>query len=107
MNLSRLVFFLIILFFSAVLNTYAQIYKVLESEADHLIIEFNFKKYYSISDTTFEGRSYQIIHGEDNSFRTPGDPWVPEYRVLVGIPFNSEPTFKILEQKQSTLKNKC
>ncbi len=106
MNLSRLVFFLLIIFFSAVLNSYAQIYKVLESGTDHLIVEFNFNKYYSVSDTTFEGRSYQIIHGEDNSYRTPGDPWVPEYRVLVGIPFNSEPTVRIIEQKQSTLKNK-
>ena len=88
------------------LNLYAQTYKVLESSFDHITIEFNFAKYYSIVDTTVEDRLYQKIRGEDYSYRNPGDPWIPEFKVLAGIPFSSNPTIKILEQKQSTLKNK-
>lgn len=106
MNLIHRVFFLNLLLFFTVLTSYSQVYKVVESGDDHIIIEFNFSKFYSVVDTTVEGRTYQKIRGEDHSFRTPGEPWIPEYKVLAGIPFDCKPTIKILNQKQSVDKNK-
>ncbi len=106
MKLISGVFFLNLLLYITPLNIHAQNYKVLESSIDHIIIEFNFATSYSVIDTTVEGRTYQKIRGEDYSYRNPGDPWIPEFRVLAGIPYNSNPTIKILEQKQSTFKNK-
>ena len=103
--ISRVFFVNIILFFSY-LNTFPQVYKVIESDEDHLIFEINFSNSYSIIDTVVEGKTFQKIRGIDHSLRTPGDPWVPEFRVLIGVPFNSEPKIKILQQRQSTLKNK-
>jgi hypothetical protein len=106
MKLIRGVFFVKLFLFVTVFNLYAQTYKVLESSIDHVTIEFNFTKSYSVVDTTVENKLYQKIRGEDYSYRNPGDPWIPEFKVLTGIPFSSKPTIKILEQKQSTLKNK-
>jgi hypothetical protein len=102
----NLVFFVIALLIIYNLKIYSQVYKVVESNSDYITIEFNFEKFYSIADTSFEGKTYQKIRGEDHSLRNPGDPWLPEFKVLAGIPFGSNPTIKILEQKQSTNKNK-
>jgi hypothetical protein len=88
------------------LDAYSQVYKVIESGADHIIVEFNFSSSYIVADTTVDGRTYQKIRGVDHSMRNPGDPWVPEFRVLAGIPFNSKPNIKIIEQRQSVIKNK-
>ncbi|HEY6437545.1 MAG TPA: C25 family peptidase propeptide domain-containing protein, partial [Ignavibacteriaceae bacterium] len=106
MKLISVVFFLNLLLCFSPINLFAQNYKVLESSVDHIIIEFNPTKSYSVADTTVEGRAYQKIRGEDYSYRDPGDPWIPEFKVLIGIPLGSNPTIKILEQKQTTLKNK-
>ena len=106
MKLLGHLFFLNLLLSFAAVNLYAQNYKVLESSVNHIIIEFNFAKSYSVIDTTIEGRTYQKIRGEDYSYRNPGDPWIPEFKVLAGTPFSGKPTIKILEQKQTTLKNK-
>jgi hypothetical protein len=103
--LSRLFIVNIAILFSG-LNTFSQIYKVLESGTDHLIVEFNFGNAYSVVDTTVEGKTFQKIRGEDHSIRNPGDPWVPEFKVLAGMPFDSKPTIKIIEQRQSVIKNK-
>ena len=102
--LSRL-FFVFILFFSC-LNIFPQVYKVIESGTDHIIVEFNFGNSYTIVDTIIEGRAFQKIRGEDHSIRNPGDPWVPEFKVLAGVPFDSKPEVKIINQKQSIIKNK-
>jgi hypothetical protein len=103
MKLISLLFFAL---FLSCLNIFPQVYKVIESGTDHLIVEFNFGNSYTIVDTTIDGRTFQKIRGEDHSIRNPGDPWVPEFKVLAGVPFNSKPDVKILNQKQSVIKNK-
>src|SRR4030065_1521251 len=103
--LSRLFFVNLFLLISG-LNTFTQVYKVIESGTDHIIVEFNFGNSYTVVDTTVEGRTFQKIHGEHHSMRNPGDPWVPEFKVLAGIPFDSKPKIKIIEQRQSVVKNK-
>ena len=105
MKLLSLLFFVFILFFSC-LNIFPQVYKVIESGTDHIIVEFNFGNSYTIVDTIIEGRAFQKIRGEDHSIRNPGDPWVPEFTVLAGMPFDSKPSIKIIEHRQSVIKNK-
>ncbi len=106
MKLISRVFFVNILLFFSHLNTFPQVYKVVESDEDHIIVEFNFGNSYSVIDTIVGGKTFQKVRGTDHSIRNPGDPWVPEFNVLVGIPFDSKPAIKILGQKQSALKNK-
>ena len=102
--ISRSLFVIFILFLSN-FKSFPQNYKVIESGNDHIIIEFNFVNTYRVVDTVEDGRTFQKIRGMDYSFRNPGDPWVPEFMVLTGIPFESKPTFTIINQKQSVIKN--
>jgi hypothetical protein len=106
MKLLSQLFFVIVFLFLSGSAAYPQMYKVVESGPGHIIIEFNFSSSYSVIDTSVEGRTYQKIRGKDYSIRNPGDPWLPELQVLLGIPFDSKPTIRILEQKQSIRKNK-
>ena len=102
--ISRLFLVIFILFLSN-FKSFPQIYKVIESGNDHLIIELNFVNSYRVIDTVQTGRTFQKIRGVDYSFRNPGDPWMPEFMVLAGIPFGSKPSFRIINQKQSVIKN--
>jgi hypothetical protein len=97
--------FVIFILFLSNFKSFPQAYKVIESGNDHIIIEFNFANSYPVIDTVEDGRTFQKIRGRDYSFRNPGDPWVPEFMVLAGIPFESKPTFTIINQKQSVIKN--
>ena len=100
----RLSFVIIFLVLSN-LNFFGQTYKVIESGTEHIIIEFNFANSYKVIDTLVDGRYYQKIRGENHSYRNPGEPWLPEFIVFTGIPFDSKPLIKILKQKQSIQKN--
>ena len=84
----------------------SQSYKILESNNERLKIEFKFGNSYQLKDTTFNGRVYQKIEGDEDYFRNPGEPWVPEYNVNIGIPFNSEPTLSILQVEKLSYENK-
>lgn len=106
MNFSSLVFFLLIFLIFPCLNLFAQLHKVVESGNDYIVVEFKFGSSYSLLDTAVNGRNYQKIIGIDHSIRNPGDPWLPEYKVLAGVPFDADPNIKILDFKQSILKNR-
>ena len=98
-------FFVIFILFLLTFKSFPQNYKVIESSFDHLTVEFKLDNSYQVVDTIVEGRTFQKIRGLDNSYRNPGEPWVPEYIVIAGIPFNCKPTLKILESKQTIRKN--
>ena len=90
-----------------VLPIYSQNYKIKESSSDHIILEFNFNNSdYVVIDTTFNGRKFQLIKGNDDYFRNPGEPWLPKIDLNIGIPYNAEPTIKILGNKTTVQKNK-
>ena len=97
----------LILFISVILsfNSFAQKYKVIDSSVDHITVEFDFNNSYTILDTLINGKQYQKILGDDYSLRSPGDPWLPEFVVHIGIPHFSQPKIKILNQKQNTRRN--
>ncbi|GBD88602.1 lys-gingipain precursor [bacterium BMS3Abin03] len=86
-------------------KTYAQNYRVLESTSDHITIEFNFFNSYVVVDTVIDGRSFQIIRGDDNYFRNPGEPWLPEININIGIPHNSDPSYTIIRNNRVAKKN--
>ena len=106
MNVSSLMFFLISFLIFPCLNLFAQLHKVVESGNDYIIVEYKFGNSYSLIDTSVNGRNYQKIKGPDHSIRNPGDPWLPEYKILAGIPFDASPQIKVLDFRQSILKNK-
>ena len=86
-------------------NSFPQKYKVIESTNDHLTFEVDFRNSYTVKDTLIDGRKFQRIYGGDLSYRTPGDPWLPELTTLIGIPHFGHPKIRILTQKLYTRKN--
>jgi hypothetical protein len=94
-----------LLFIISFSNTFGQEYNIVESTNDHIVVNFNFENSYSIIDTLIDGSKYQIIRGSDHIYGIPGNPWVPEYLVHVGIPFNSQPKISVLNRKQSVKRN--
>ncbi|GMR25012.1 MAG: hypothetical protein BMS9Abin39_0287 [Ignavibacteria bacterium] len=84
----------------------AQNYKIIESTQDYITIEFDFSNSYTVSDTLVDGRKYQIIKGDENYFRNPGDPWLPLLNLNLGIPHSANPTYKILRNDKAAYSNK-
>ena len=99
-------FFVLFCLITATLEAYAQAYKIIESTSDHIIVEFQFNGLYSVVDTVYNGKTYQKISGENYAVRNPGDPWLPEFEVIAGVPFGSLPSIKILDIRQTVYKNK-
>ena len=96
------------LFLLVVLSSFtlAQSYKILESNNQRIKVEFNFNGKYHLQDTTIDSRVFQLIDGGKPSFRKPGEPWVPDIAVNIGIPFNSNPELQIIQVDKSVLENK-
>ena len=101
----RSYYLLLFLLFISYSNIFSQQFKINESSDDHIILKFDFENSYFIIDTLIDGNQYQIIRGKNYSYGIPGNPWIPEYLVHLGIPFNCQPTINILNQTQSVNKN--
>src|SRR3989304_9843351 len=66
--------FLLLIFIS---QSFAQKYKIIESNIDHITIEFDFVGSYSVEDTIVNGKKFQKIRGNENYYRGPGRPRNP------------------------------
>jgi hypothetical protein len=84
----------------------AQNFKVIESTSAHITIEFNFNNFYSVYDTLVDGRKYNVIKSDENYYRNPGEPWLPLVNLNIGIPHDSNPTLKILQNDKVSYSNK-
>jgi Peptidase family C25/Propeptide_C25/CARDB len=102
----RFFYLLVVILLTSTLFTFAQNFKIIESTQDHITIEFNFNNLYTISDTSVEGRKYQMIRGDENYFRNPGEPWLPLVNIDLGIPHSANPTYKILRNEKKSYSNK-
>lgn len=83
-----LIFTLILTLFT--IQSEAQFHKILESSVEHVKIELNFEKAYLIKDSVVDGKKFNYIAGQDYHLRLPGEPWLPNYLLNVGIPFDSD-----------------
>jgi len=83
--------FLLLIFIS---QSFAQKYKIIESNIDHITIEFDFVGSYSIEDMIVNGKKFQKIRGNENYYREPGDPWIPLIDYNIGVPHNSNPSYR-------------
>ena len=75
-------------------------YKILESTSTFIKVSFDFSNEYNLRDTLVDGKLFTYISGEDYSLRKPGEPWLPNVYLNVGIPYNSKPFIKILQIEQ-------
>jgi len=59
-----------------------------------------------IENTIVDGRKYNVIKGDENYYRNPGDPWLPLVNLSIGIPHDSNPTMQILRNDRESYSNK-
>jgi hypothetical protein len=78
----------------------AQSHKIIESTQDHIKIELNFGKEYKLIENIIEGRTYHYIEGKDYHLRSAGEPWLPNYILNIGIPFNADVRLTVLASSQ-------
>ncbi len=92
-------------FFFAIINiiSLAQSHKIIESTTEYIKIEFNFENKYQITERIYNGEKFSIIESKEVFLREPGEPWLPNYLVNVGIPLNSKPVVKILNTTQEKI----
>ncbi|MGB5847082.1 MAG: C25 family peptidase propeptide domain-containing protein, partial [Ignavibacteriaceae bacterium] len=105
-SIFRYVFQILIISLTFTFLSSAQNFKIIESTLDHIIIEFNFNNFYSVYDTLVDGRKYNVIKGDENYYRNPGEPWLPLINLSIGIPHDSNPTMKILRNDKLSYSNK-
>jgi hypothetical protein len=105
-SIFRYVFQILIISLTISFLSSAQNFKIIESTSNHITIEFNFINFYFIYDTLVDGRKYNVIKGDENYYRNPGEPWLPLINLSIGIPHDSNPTTQILRNDRESYSNK-
>lgn len=71
-------------------STFPQTYKILESTTEQIKIEVNFENAYQFYERNVEGKKFSFVEGNEFNLRNPGEPYLPNYILQIGIPFNSD-----------------
>ena len=83
-----------------------QDYKILESDENHLIIEFNFSSKFGVSDILIDGIKFTSIKDISYPLQKPGDPFLPTRFYQIGIPQNTHALVTVLETEREVLNDK-
>lgn len=102
----KIFIFALSFFFSASGVLFAQSHQILSSDPTQITIKFNFADGYSIKDTVIDGRTFQKINEKDFTYRNPGEPWLPDYYLNIGIPHNAQPKVSVLNTEKISFANK-
>jgi hypothetical protein len=87
-----------LLFFYCVIITfslYPQSYKILSSTSEFIHLELNLSSY-KLVDSVIDKINYKVIDGEGDFFGNPGDPYLPQYNLSIGIPQGAVPVYELL-----------
>lgn len=95
--------FLILMFTTSI--SFSQQYQILESNNTSITLKLKFNKY-EIKDTIIDGKLFSYVNTDEFSARKPGEPWLPLITLNLGIPAESNPQIKILNEQSVILDNK-
>ena len=70
-------------------SLHSQDYRLLESDENHLKLEFNFSNKFVVSDILIDGIKFTSIKDEKYPLQKPGDPFLPTRSYEIGIPQNT------------------
>ncbi len=87
-------------------SSFAQNYKIVESNEKFIIIETNFNNSFYFNDTLINGKKYTKVIGNTQFNKNEGEPLLPESYYSFGIPYNSSPTITILNTESDIIYNK-
>jgi hypothetical protein len=99
------IFFLFLILLIYIPDSFSQNHKIISSDQNSIKIEFDFSNSYEFSNILLEGKNFLRIIGSGINFREPGQPWLPEYIVNIGIPFDATPELRVLNSDQSSQNN--
>jgi len=85
---------------------FSQEYKVLESDANHILLEFNFEGKFDVKDLTVDGIKLTKIIDKHYPIQMPGDPYLPTRFYEIGIPQNTNAVLSILGVESEVYKDK-
>ena len=85
---------------------HSQDYKILESDYNHLKLEFNFNNQFSVQDIIVNGIKFTKITDTTTPLRKPGDPFLPTRFYEIGIPQNTNAFVTVLESEHEVLNDK-
>lgn len=71
-------------------STFPQTYKILESTTEQIKVEVNFENAYKFYERNVDGKKFSFVEGNEFNLRNPGEPYLPNYILQIGIPFNSD-----------------
>ncbi|MDY0083838.1 MAG: C25 family peptidase propeptide domain-containing protein [Ignavibacteriaceae bacterium] len=79
---------------------------MIESDENHIIIEFNFGSGFNIEDFFIDGIKFSRIVDPLYPIQDPGNPYLPTRYYNIGIPLYSEAKVTILDEKKDFIKDK-
>lgn len=98
--------FFAVLFFLSGTTIFAQKYEILKITDEYIDIQVSFDGVYKMEKLTLEGVEYTTVTNGYPNVVEPGKPSLPTYGFQVGVPFNSEISVKILENKSEKFPNR-
>ena len=87
-------------------NLLAQEYKILESDENHIKLEFNFSNKFEVNDILIDGIKFNTIKDLNYPLQKPGDPFLPTRFYQIGIPQNKKTVIKIIDVKREVYNDK-
>ncbi len=87
-------------------NSLSQDYKILESDEEHILIEFNFDGKFGIDDFTIQGIKFTKITDFKYPLQNPGDPFIPTRFFEIGIPQNTNAILSVVDVEREVIKDK-
>ena len=107
MKLSLSYIFYIVIFTILISDlNYSQEYTLLESDQEHVLIQFNFEGKFNINDFVIQGIKFTKISDNNYPLQNPGDPFLPTRFYEIGIPLNSKAILSIIETDRDVIKDK-
>ena len=97
------IFFISLSIFS---YSFSQDYKILESNDNHITLEFSFINNFIVIDTLIDGIKFSFIKDSQYSIQEPGKPLLPTRYYNIGLPYNSNAKVVILDFDREVLKDK-
>jgi hypothetical protein len=84
---------------------FSQNYKVIESNLNYSIVEYDFSDVFELKEIETEGIKYTRIEDKLLSLRIPGEPNLPNRILKIGLPPNSNLRIEILKNEIETFYN--
>lgn len=86
--------------------SFSQEYKIIESDENHIIIEFNFNNNFTVEDFLIDGIQFTKIYDYKYPVQLSGNPYLPTRFFDIGIPLNTNALVTVINIEREVIKDK-